>query len=280
LLLIKIGEKSFYNIPVNQFLSQWVERLRTDGTRMIPLKNCVSPASLTAKPNWHRDAIGYMVADANDIQQAGQGTLLLSGANGVGHKGGFFVTPNNLWRAAIIFTVRRVVKATWLNDRDQFLQTTKEITDEFKNDCLIWMLFNGSNLTASANNLSWNGESWSIVNHFIPFSEEDLGSPERFESEFMKHYLEGCTLSTESTNVLERAKTLWRHYYEIIDVAAVREQYKLNRADVGWYQVRKAFQARNLSGDYPPVSFDDFELAYGALSDKLIPQVYELGFLK
>ena len=28
--------------------------------------------------------------------------------------------------------------------------------DEFKIDCLIWMLFNGSNLTASANDLEWN----------------------------------------------------------------------------------------------------------------------------
>ena len=37
-----------------------------------------------------------------------------------------------------------------------------------REDCLVWMLFNGSNLTASANDLEWNGKKWSIVNHFIP----------------------------------------------------------------------------------------------------------------
>ncbi|MDO9050322.1 MAG: hypothetical protein Q8N02_04810 [Methylotenera sp.] len=44
----------------------------------------------------------------------------------------------------------------------------------------MWMLFNGSNLTASANELEWNGKQWSIVNHFIPFTEADVGAPERF----------------------------------------------------------------------------------------------------
>jgi hypothetical protein len=49
---------------------------------------------------------------------------------------------------------------------------------------------------------------------------------------------------------------------------------------VGWYQIRKALQARNASGDVAPVSFKQFEEAYKALTEKLQPQVYELGFLK
>ncbi len=46
-----------------------------------------------------------------------------------------------------------------------------------------------SNLTACTNNLKWNGKQWSIVNHFIPFTEEVVGSPDRFESDFMVRYL-------------------------------------------------------------------------------------------
>jgi hypothetical protein len=38
--------------------------------------------------------------------------------------------------------------------------------------------------------------------------------------------------------------------------------------------------ARNASGDFPPVSFKPFEDAYKALTEKLHPMVYELGFLK
>ena len=54
---------------------------------------------------------------------------------------------------------------------------------------------------------------------------------------------------------------------------SVREELKLNRADVGWYQVRNALKKRNESGDFAPVSFK-------ALSEKLQPMVYELGFLR
>lgn len=274
------GEKSFYNLPNEQLLTNWIDRKRTDSSELIPLKNAVSPSSNTAKTSWLSDAIGYLVADANDVQQAGQGTLILSGANGVGHKGGMFIIKENLWQAAIVFSVRRLIKPTWINDRDQFLQPTEPLTDEFKNDCLIWMLFNGSNLTASANDLEWNGKKWSIVNHFVPFTEEVVGSPDRFESDFMVQYLADKQLSVEANEVLKAGKVLWQAYFTQTDIRAVRDELKLNRADVGWYQIRKALQARNASGDFPPVSFKPYEEAYKVLSEKLQPMVYELGFLK
>ena len=80
--------------------------------------------------------------------------------------------------------------------------------------------------------------------------------------------------------VLEAGKALWPAYFAHTDVHTVREELKLNRADVGWYQIRKALQSRNESGDFPPVSFKPFESAYKALTEKLQPMVYELGFLK
>ena len=49
---------------------------------------------------------------------------------------------------------------------------------------------------------------------------------------------------------------------------------------MGWYQIRNALKKRNESGDYIPVSFKPFEEAYKTLTEKLHPQVYELGFLK
>ncbi len=139
---------------------------------------------------------------------------------------------------------------------------------------------NGSNLTASANDLEWNGKKWSIVNHFIPFTEEEVGAPERFESDFMVQYMRGKKFSSEANAVLEVGKTLWQAYFKMKDVHTVCEELKLNRSDVGWYQIRKALQARNESGDFAPVSFKAFESAYKALTEKLQPMVYELGFLK
>jgi hypothetical protein len=275
-----IGEKSFYNLPNAQLLSSWIVRTRSNGLDALPLKNAIAPTTSTKDvrgTKWADGAIGGMISPGGDIQHAGLTALLSSGYCSAG---GFFVTENNLWQSAIVFAVRRLIKQTWLNDRDQFLKPAEPLTDEFKTDCLIWMLFNGSNLTASANGLEWNGRTWSLVNHFIPFAEAEVGAPDRFESDFMVQYLADKSLSGETLAVLDAGRGLWQSYFADTDVRTVRDEYKLNRPDVGWYQIRNALKARNASGDSAPVSFGPFEAAYQVLSDKLRPQVYSLGFLR
>ena len=298
-----IGEKLFYNIPSSQLLTNWITRPKTNKEDVVPLKNAVVPATVSKDlrgTKWSDNAIAYFYSNSNDVQHSAMNTILLS--SGYGSARGYFVNKENLWQAAIIYSVRRLVKATWLNDRDQFLQPDKPLTEEFKSDCLIWMLFNGSNLTASANDLEWNGKKWNIVNHFIPYTEAEVGSPDRFESDFMVQYINNLprfvsprtptvsisedtnrgkdSLSPEANAVLLEGKKLWQAYFAQTDVHTVRDELKLNRADVGWYQIRKALEARNASGDFPPVSFAAFKEAYNALTEKLQPMVYELGFLK
>ena len=278
-----IGEKGFYNIQSNNFLSEWLPRLKKNDLDVIPLINTITPTTKTEhvrNTKWSNDAIAHFFCNGNDLQNSGTMTAIFSSVHSIGHAGGYFVTKENLWQAAIVFSVRRLVKPTWLNDRDQFLIPTEPLTDEFKNDCLLWMLFNGSNLTASANDLEWNDKKWNIVNHFIPFTEEEVGANDRFESDFMVQYLKDKKLSKEAKAVLAEGKKLWQAYFQNTDVRAVREELKLNRPDVGWYQVRNALKKRNESGDFVPVSFKPFEEVYKALSEKLQPMVYELGFLR
>ena len=276
-----IGEKMFYNLAKANSLNIWIKRPRPNDEKIVPLKNAIHPAVKAIDVRgtyWSKNAIGQMLSDSNDLQHAGQRTAILS--SGYSSAGAFYINKENLWQTAIVFSVRRLIKPTWLNDRDQFLQPTEELTEEFKNDCLIWMLFNGSNLTASANDLEWNGKKWSIVNHFIPFTEQEVNAPDRFESDFMVQYMSDKTFSAEATSVLQEGKVLWRAYFDHTDVRNMRDELKLNRPDVGWYQIRKALQVRNASGDLPPNTFTNFALAYQALSEKLQPMVYELGFLK
>ncbi|WP_216086313.1 hypothetical protein [Paludibacter propionicigenes] len=274
-----IGEKTFFNLPNSIFLNVWLNRPKRNNQPMVPLKNAITTA--TSKPrvdSWSNNAIAYMYCGKNDLQHSGQQTVLFSSPYGQGD--GFYLNPDNLWQGAIIFTVRRIIKPTWINDRDQFLQPTKELTEEFKTDCLVWMLFNGSNLTAGANDLEWNGKKWSIVNHFIPYTEEEVGAPDRFESDFMVQYMEDKEFSSEAIAVFDAGRILWQAYFAHTDVRTVRDELKLDRPDVGWYQIRKALQARNASGDFPPISFKSFETVYKALTEKLQPMVYKLGFLK
>ncbi|HEY8691011.1 MAG TPA: hypothetical protein VIM07_17365 [Chitinophagaceae bacterium] len=275
-----IGEKKFQNVASENLLSNWIIRPKANKVDVIPLKNATTPATASKDlrgTKWADDTIGCLIIKGPDVQNASTQAILSSG---YGSAGTIFITTKNLWQIAIVFSVRKLVKPTWLNNRDQFLQPSQPLTEEFKNDSLIWMLFNGGNLTASANDLEWNSKKWSIVNHFIPYTEEEVNAPDRFESDFMVQYLRDKTLSDEATKVLHEGKILWQAYFAHTDVRTVRDELKLNRADVGWYQIRKALQARNASGDFAPVSFKPFEDAYKALTEKLQPQVYELGFLK
>jgi len=275
-----IGEKNFYNLESKTLLGNWIKRPKANKLDVVPLKNAVTPATSTKDlrgTKWADSAIGCMIFQGSDIQHSKTTGLLSSG---FGSAGSIFVTADNLWQAAAIFTVRRIIKPTWINDRDQFLQPSLPLSEEFKNDCLMWMLFNGSNLTASANDLEWNEKKWSIVNHFIPYTESEVGAPQRFESDFMVQYLSDKNVSNEAKSVLEEGKKLWKAYFEHTDSYKIRDELKLNRSDVGWYQIRKALQSRNSSGDFPPVDFKAFEESYKILTEKLRPQVYDLGFLK
>lgn len=269
-----VGEKKFIDAPNNRMLSQWLPRLPAK-SHAIPLKNAIVPQNGHAKVStWHDGAIAHMLSNSNDIQNAGKLTAIFSSVYSAGN--GYYVTPDNLWKAAIVFSVRRLIKPTWLNDRDQFLQPPQPLTDEFKSDCLVWMLFNGSNLTAGADGLRWSDRDWTLTNHFIPFTEGEVGAKARFESDFMVGYIAGMAFSPEAQAVLGEGRKLFQRFHATSFPNKIRQECKLGRADAGWYQVRRALEAYS---DTEFTDFDPFKAAYTDLSAKLRPLVFELGFL-
>lgn len=272
-----VGQHLFYREAPRPPLAEWIIRPRSNRTPALPLNNALSPSTRTndVRGRWWADgAIGSMMCKGNDFQNAANSTALFS--SGYNSAGAFFVTGENLWQAAIVFSVRRLIKPTWLNDRDQFLQPSQPLSDTFKSDCLVWMLFNGSNLTAGADGLRWNDRDWSLTNHFIPFTEAEVGAKARFESDFMVRYMADKSFSPEAQAVLDEGRKLFRRFHATSFPNKIRQEYKLNRADAGWYQVRRALEAY---GDTQLTDFDPFKQAYAALTEKLRPMVYELGFL-
>jgi len=271
-----IAEKAFYRELPRPPLADWIVRPRSNNTPALPLKNALAPTTSIKDvrgTRWADGAIGSMIVFGNDLQHAAQTALLSSG---YGNAGAFFVTGQNLWQAAIVFSVRRLIKPTWLNDRDQFLQPSQPLSDTFKSDCLIWMLFNPSNLTAGADGLHWNGRDWSLINRFIPFTEAEIGANGRFESDFMIRYITGMTFSPEGRAVLDEGRALFRRFHATQFPRKIKDELKLGRPDAGWYQVRRALEAY---GDTELTDFEPMKIAYSGLSEKLRPLVFSLGFL-
>ncbi len=276
-----IGAKTFRVVAANRLLGDWITRAKPNDTPALPLSKAMTPGSETAKDLrgewWADDAIGGLISLGSDVQHSMQTALLSSTYCSAG---GLIVTKGNIDQIGVVFTVRRIVKHSWRNDRDQFTAPTQALTAEFIGDCLVWALFNNGNQTVGAGGIKWRGQQWNLVNHFIPYTEDEVGAPGPFESDFMQKHLAAKKLSAEAKEVLTHGKALWQVYFAHTDPHSVRREWMLNRSDVGWHQIRNVLAARNSSGDFAPVSFDNFLKAYAALGEKIRPDVYNFGFLQ
>lgn len=132
-----VSEKTYLVRPNSKLLNAWIVAPPARGEVTIPLSNALTTRNPRVKRT-STGAIGHLFASNNDMQNAGQGTLIASsiftGRNG----GGLFLLPENIADAAVIFSVRLLTRHTWQNHSDQFLQPSQPLSDIFKSDCLIW----------------------------------------------------------------------------------------------------------------------------------------------
>ncbi|TLD99104.1 hypothetical protein [Helicobacter trogontum] len=246
--------------------------------------------------------IAYMCNPSPDFQHNSQ--LYVSQKKGIEHFNFFKLFKNNLIAGAVYFSVRHCIKATWINDRDQFLYPNNKWEQDsvFQSDCLAFMLFHGQNRITSKVG----------INHFIPFSEKEIGAHEAFESHFMRDFLQGkikhdcetnkdskqslfgdddiafiptkpLTFSHEAQEVLNAGKELFRHYH------TQSKEDKDYNPNASLYDIKAHFQGFNDKGKMnPPQKADDEvykqklgELNYvlKQLAKKIEAKVYEYGFL-
>ena len=272
----KIAEKILHPANGEEVLNKWIER--PERVKKFPPMSSALKVGYENKARADKIAenflAGFMCA-ADDFSHQNY-TAFLSGPYVSGH--GMSVTPENFEQCMIIHMVRKIPKATWINNKDQFMQPTREFSREFIGDAVIWSLFSPSNQTVSLRDVEYEGEIYQIANNFYPFELAEVKSWEctlpsmrlnifravedRFAALWIKkHRLE---LSSESLAVLDVARTIYKQFYlelERLDVS----RWKIESWDAGWYQIRMSLGAT---------------IDLSALSAKLEPQIYELGFLR
>jgi hypothetical protein len=231
-------------------LSKWVER--PDATIVFPpLGSAISVKGGNGDVR-DRVAEGFLASlmcKGNDVQNYNN-VALLSGP--YVSAGALSVTPENFEKAMIVHAVRKNVKKTWLNDRDQFLMPGSRPGIGFTRQCVVWSLFADSNQTASLRNVAYKGETFQIVNHFFPFkhalvkrwevSDSDITRSLKADAEdrFIARWIAEQNLDAASEELLALSREIYRTFFKEFKNLPTAK-YKVEHWDAGWWQVRRCF---------------------------------------
>jgi hypothetical protein len=186
---------------------------------------------------------------------------------------GIWVTEKNLLGIVIYYSIRHCIEPTWLNDRDQFLFPNDgwKKDSDFQNECLAFTLFHGQNRISAKDG----------VNHWIPFTAQEVGAQDNFKSDFMSSYLKLIKFSKEANDVIKSGKELWTYYHSKI------AGHNKAVIDASFYDIREFFQGRSAKGTMNTKSNDEqynlliknLRQNLSILAVKIQPKVYEYGFL-
>lgn len=192
--------------------------------------------------------------------------------------------------------MRHIISHSWINHNDQFYTPNSlwEEDKEFQSDCLTFTLFHGKNRITSTEG----------TNHFIPFTEREIGAKSAFESDFMTRFMNGkveldsssdslfgskgrsekLEFSPEAKAVFEAGREVYAYYH------AQDFSTKLYNVNASLYDIKEFFQGRNPQGKMnPPSKAEDSHYktliatlteTLNTLAKKLEPKIYEYGFLK
>ena len=236
--------------------------------------------------------LAYMVHGPSDFQHSNDVYCTLRPSQGVIDKARtHYISLGNLLPFCMFLTIRHCIAPTWLNQSDHFLYPKDDWQNDtvFQNDCFALALFHTQNQISCHDG----------INHWIPFTEQEIDAKEKFESHFMTDFISGklasqppsnsllseqssipskpLVFSTEATAVFDAGRELWRYYHTQPDA----------NANASYYDIREHFQGRNEKGKMNPKS-DDVEYmrllanlkeAIEALRLKIVPKVYEYEFL-
>ena len=261
-----LGKKSFYG-ELPESINKWIKGYDNKNAMQI---------------------VGYMENPTPDFQN--NSFLCIINKHGTRHNNYYAFSQDNFFIGCIYFYVRHCIPHNWINNNDQFLYPNDnwEKDLEFQSDCLTFTLFHGHNRITSEEG----------INHWIPFSEAEVGAKNNFESHFMKDFIDGkikpketkellterrspkpIKFSKEAKDIFEAGRELWKYYHK----------HDLININASYYDIRKFFQGvDSKSGRMNNKSIDEtYNKLIGNLRErikilakKIEPKIYEFGFLK
>jgi hypothetical protein len=281
-----VGVKHLRLIKKNEVLNNWFPRPKnSDLYIMPPLSNGITVKSNNVDKR-HRsspDFLASICSNGNDFQHSKYVTILSSPNASAG---AFTVNEDNFEKSLVLHAVKKIPKHTWLNDRNQFLTPTSELSSDFIQDCVIWSLFSNSNETTSLMDVEYLGKLYDIKNNFFPFLISEvknwvikdpdfkikmLNDYDRFVAKWLHS---NRTLSFHSQIVLDFARSIYKIFYSNLNFLITKDM-KIDSWDAGWVQIRRCLAKHNFASD----EFILLSNAHNSLARKIEPFIYEYGFL-
>jgi hypothetical protein len=279
----KIGRKRLRSEHRNRFLSKWIDR--PDAREKFPPFSsaiAIKTSGPDIRDRISKDFLGSLMCAGNDVQHS-NATAIYSGP--YASAGGLSITPDNFDKSMVVHAVRRLPKAEWHNDRDQFMQPSHALTDEFVTDCTVWNLFHNSNHTVAMRDVVYEGKTYQVQNNFFPWCVASLRGWNVSDSDvamqlptardrFVAIWLSSRVLSNEAQSLLDAGEKAYRLFYTSLNQLRTAK-FKVETWDAGWWQVRSALKDRSLGH----AELIAVKVAHDALRDKLRPQLSSFGFL-
>ncbi len=273
-----IGIKNVFSYDKSKYINDWIKKFK-----------------------FSKEGLALIEFVGNDFQHQNFVSIEHFNKPIIGNNVVIFINHDNIIPISIYFSVRKVIKSNWLNDRDQFLYPDDGWQNDlaFQSDCLAYVLFNN------------NIQSQYGTNHWIPFTEYEVNAQAKFESHFMTDFIKGkigpeasgytlfeqgktqerkpLHFSEEATAVFDAGRELWKYYHaQPSSNSGFSGESKPYNVNASLYDIRAYFQGRNPQGRMNPKSDDPTYTALiselrnklSILAEKIQPKVYEYGFLK
>jgi len=299
--IVTIGTKTLYNSGGRE-ASKWVrEPLRRAKGADAPQLSSGLRVKTGGRRSLMPGALYFFGNNANNLQDSG--TLVYNVSSADTRNSGLPVLPPNWRRAVALYGARKLVRSTWVNDKDEYLAPPAEGLSDYElwvNDCHIYAILHKSNNCTSMRDVQYKGRMWQISNHFFWLTQlEALAAFKAVGAErllrdalerpaldvfgdavvstpdpYMASQLPSLGLSPEALEPLRLLTDLWYASLNVREAYAEEHpELHLHAWDAGFYQLRRMWKETH------PAELGVILGSLKLFEDHLRPGVYEHGFL-
>ena len=246
--------------------------------------------------------VGYMLVNGANVQGSDNHTAMFTMGVQRGH--GRDVTPANLTRAAVTFSIRRAVqeviadqKLLWVRDKDIFTRPPEELlTPEFVADCVVYSLFDRQSNQTSLRDYEYQGKTYRVINEFFPFSVRDMKQlAQKHRNMTIEADITGETdrfvyqwLADHHNDLSEEAHALLNLAWHITETSfnkrpdhhTIHPRFQLQTWDAGWKQINALVFGKNrLDNDVYNEYYAKWRQILKTLGDKIATQAMDAGVI-